>query len=288
MHAALKAIAGLAAGAPTPTERFPWHTMTYRETGGVRAALLDCCYAPATVNRMLTALRGVLREVWLLGLMPSETLHRAIAVRNVKASTLPRGRTVGQDELAAVFAVCARDSRAAGRRDAAAIAVLVGCGLRRAEAASLDLAHVDVDTGLVVVHGGKGRKDRAVYLPPGARAAVRAWLDLRGSSPGPLLWAVEGGRGAGLAGERLSPHALYAILKRRASEAGVAAFAPHDLRRTFVSELLERTGDLALASELAGHSDPRTTKRYDLRGAETKRRACGLLEVPFLMGGKES
>jgi integrase/recombinase XerD len=118
-------------------------------------------------------------------------------------------------------------------------------------------------------------------LPPGARAAVEAWLELRGSDPGPLLWAVEGGRGAGLTRERLSPHALYAILKRRAKEAGVAAFAPHDLRRTFVSELLERTGDLALASELAGHSDPRTTTRYDLRGAETKRRACGMLEVPF-------
>ncbi len=287
MSAALEAIAGLAAGVPTSAERFPWHAMTYRETGAVRAALLGCGYAPATVNRMLTALRGVLREAWLLGLMPSEVLHRAIAVRNVKASTLPRGRTVSQDELAAVFAACARDGRAAGCRDAAAIALVVGCGLRRAEAAALDAAHVDVDTGLVVVHGGKGRKDRVVYMPPGTKTAVEAWLGLRGSNPGPLLWAVEGGRGAGLAGERLSPHALYAILKRRAAEAEVAAFAPHDLRRTFVSEVLERTADLALASELAGHSDPRTTKRYDLRGAETKRRACGLLEVPFVKGGKE-
>jgi site-specific recombinase XerD len=57
---------------------------------------------------------------------------------------------------------------------------------------------------------------------------------------------------------------------------------PHDLRRTFISNLLDAGVDLSTSSELAGHRDPRTTKRYDRRGEATHKQAVDKLHVPYV------
>jgi integrase len=80
---------------------------------------------------------------------------------------------------------------------------------------------------------------------------------------------------------RLSESTVRLACRRRAAQAGLSAFSPHDLRRTSISDLLDLTGDLALVSELAGHANPATTKRYDRRPAENRRRAARSLHVPY-------
>ena len=62
-------------------------------------------------------------------------------------------------------------------------------------------------------------------------------------------------------------------------------FAAHDLRRTYISVLLDRGVDLSVASDLAGHSSPTTTKRYDRRGERAKHSAAEVVSVPL---GRES
>ncbi len=71
------------------------------------------------------------------------------------------------------------------------------------------------------------------------------------------------------------------MCERRAADAGIAAFTPHDLRRSFVSHLLDAGVDLVTVQRLAGHASPETTSRYDRRGEETKRKAAEALHVAW-------
>jgi len=129
---------------------FPWHRLGPSHTSVMRRRLMDRL-APATVNKTLAALRGTLREAWRLGQMDSEAYHRAADAPDVKGSRLPKGRHLSGGELRALFDACARDATAAGPRDASALGLMYGCGLRRSEVVELDLAHVDVESGEIRV-----------------------------------------------------------------------------------------------------------------------------------------
>jgi hypothetical protein len=75
-------------------------------------------YVPATVNGMLSALRGILKAAWELGYMTAEDCQRAASVKTVKGETLPAGRNLKQGEILALANVCIADKSPAGVRDA--------------------------------------------------------------------------------------------------------------------------------------------------------------------------
>jgi site-specific recombinase XerD len=78
---------------------------------------------------------------------------------------------------------------------------------------------------------------------------------------------------------RMTPQAVLLIVQKRATEAGVESFNPHDFRRTFCSDLLDAGVDIVTVQKLAGHASPVTTAKYDRRGEEAKRRA--VQRLPF-------
>jgi integrase len=277
MAQALTVVAALFGQTP---ESLPWAGLRYQHTQAVRAKLAET-RAPAGVNKILAAIRGVLREAWRLGLMDAEAYERAADLKSVRGEQLPRGRALGKRELQKLFVACAKDENAAGRRDAALIAVLYGGGLRRSEVVALGLADYRPETAELRIRHGKGQKGRVCYATNGAKLALDAWLSVRGSEPGPLFWPADG-RGRPLVNRRMTDQAVLMLLRRRAAQARVPPFTPHDLRRTFVGDLLEAGADMVTVQKLAGHSNVQTTARYDRRGEETKRRAAELLHVPFV------
>lgn len=278
MRHTLNAIARLLSGGECDALTLDWAAIRYQHTAAIRSVLMER-YAPATANRMLCALRRTLKEAQRLGLMSADDYARAADIASVRGDSPLRGRVLKPSEMAALFRACKHDSSPAGARDTALIAILAGAGLRRSEAVALDLADFDSDINSLQVRQGKGRKSRAVYLPDGAATVLMAWLVLRGSEPGALLCPVR--RGGHTVIRRMTDQAVMLIIQKRAAIASVAPLSPHDFRRTFITDLLNSGADILTVQNLAGHSSPSTTSKYDRRGEAAKRKAVQLLHIPF-------
>src|SRR5918994_1226373 len=291
MRASLETIARIASAGEVGALEFPWWMLQYQHAEAIRGRLADS-YAPATANKMLSAMKGVLKSCWRLGLMSADERDRASDVEPVRGTRLPPGRSIPRGELRSLFEVCAAEAndsrlRARGVRDAAMLALLYVGGLRRTELASLKLSDYDPEDKTVRIRG-KGNKERRVYAEGGADLLLSAWLELRdeGDPDEPLFLPV---RKDGLVqhadahGEKkssLSDQAVYKVVKRRHKEARIKEVSPHDFRKTFVGDLLDAIGDLSTVQKLAGHSDPATTARYDRRGERAMREAASHLHVP--------
>lgn len=279
LRAVVAAYTGRSADAVTQDEvlAFPWARMGFQHVQKVRTAVAEK-YSPASANKILSALRGVLHAAFRLGQMGAEEYQRAADVEAVKGTPAPRGRALKAGEITALFEAC-DPATAQGARDAALLAVLYGAGLRRSEAVALDLADHDQETGVLTVRSGKGRKARTGHATNGAKAALDAWLAKRGGVAGPFFLPIH--RGGAIHHRRMTDQSVLSILDRIRRKAKVRPFSPHDLRRSFISDLLDRGADIATVQRMAGHANIQTTARYDRRGDEAQRKAAELLYVPF-------
>ncbi len=284
MRQALNAIASMLTNGTCDAMTLDWSKLRYQHTAALNAVFRDK-YAPATANRMLSALRRVLKEARRLKLMDADDYDSAVDFKGIKSTQLLRGRALSYAEILALISVCQDDPTPKGVRDAAMISILMA-GLRRSEVVNLDKTDFEPLTGGLTIRRGKGLKDRTTYLPSGAISAVLDWLALRGDEPGALLYPVD--KADRITTRRLTDQAVMFVLQKRAAESSVAAFSPHDFRRTFITQLLDTGADVITVSRLAGHADPATTAKYDMRGEEVKRRAVAKLNVPYRSRRPES
>lgn len=254
-----------------------WHELRYAHTQAIPQRLLEQGKSYKTVNKHLAALRGVLKQCWQLDLISAEDYHKAVSVKNVKGESVLAGRVLNVGEISALIQVC-KDNSPGGTRDAALIALLYSGGIRRAEAASALFEAFSPITGELIVKG-KGNKQRIVYLVNGALRAMNDWLEVRGLWDGALFCPVD--KGGNVKQKGLSTQDIYNMLKRRGAQAGISDFSPHDMRRTFVTHLLEKGADYETVRRMAGHANIETTRRYDRRGEEAKAKAAELLHVPY-------
>jgi integrase/recombinase XerD len=270
MENSLNSIASLLTNGNCDALTLDWASLEYQHLAAIQAALLER-YAPATAKKMMCAVRRVLAEARKLGLLSIDSYNDLIDLPSIKDNGKLRGRALSIEEITALMSVCHLDATATGIRDLAAIAILRGTGLRRAELVKLETSDYSPKTGALQVRDGKGGKDRTVYLPDGAISYLLSWLEVRGKKAGALLCPIR--KGGEIEIRHMTPQAILLILQKRAKEAGVESFTPHDFRRTFCSDLLDAGVDIVTVQKLAGHASPVTTARYDRRGEETKRKA---------------
>ncbi len=276
MRQSLDAIASMLTNGECDALGLDWAKLRYEHAAAVRAALKQR-YAPATANKMLVALRRVLKEARRLDLMNAQDYSKAVDLPSIREAKNLRGRALEPDEIAALMDACNSQSPI-DIRDVALLAILRGGGLRRAEVVKLELSDLKPGTGALEIRKGKGGKDRTVYLPEAAISLVQDWLSIRGRAPGPLLCPVRKGGSVEL--RHMTSDAVLKILRRRGLQAGVESFSAHDFRRTFCSDLLDAGTDIVTVQKLAGHASPVTTAKYDRRGEQTKRKAVERLRIP--------
>ncbi len=273
---------------------FPWHHLRAAQVARIRQRLMQPYgpahkrAAPATVNLTLAVFRGIAREARNANAMTDEEYRRICEIKADKGERLPRGRAVPTGELTALVRACARDRSPAGVRDAAMLAALYTGGLRRSELAALALDDYTAAPPTLRILHGKNDKQRKVPIPASAAAALDRWLEVRGRESGALFVPIDqAGRMAGDVGtvtgvgmRGMSAHAIYKMLTKRARQAGVPPLTPHDMRRTFVGDLLTAGNDISAVQRMAGHASVTTTQRYDRRGEEVMRRAADTLHFP--------
>lgn len=101
---------------------------------------------------------------------------------------------------------------------------------------------------------------------------------VRDGTPGPLFTRIR--RFDTLTDDRLTDQAVYHILQVRQRQAGIEKCAPHDLRRTFATAMLDNGEDLITIRDAMGHASVTTTQQYDRRGEQRLRAARDRLLMP--------
>ena len=274
-RSALDACARIISGLPegvVDRKNFPWVELKAAHLRTLVPTLSREDYGPRTVNRMLAAVKGVLRAAWEIEAISTDQYQRAIAIKGMSTKDLePAGRSVPRDEVLALLKAATGQDGPVGLRDQALVIVLYGAGLRRQEAEALDTANYQPDDGQVRVLKGKRGKFRTTYLHEELRPWIRSWLNFqlqRESVPMFTRWHrnVPGTK-------RLSSDGIDLVLDKLCTSAQIPPVTPHDLRRSFATELLANGADILMVQELMGHENVSTTKIYDRRAEVGKRAA---------------
>ena len=224
-------------------------------------ALHERC-APSTGARRLAAIRAFFRRLQRDELREDDP---SAALPSPKQSKrVPDFLSVDD-----AFAIVERPDAESvlGLRDRAILELLYGAGLRVAEAAGLDRAHVDRADATLRVQGGKGRKDRIVPLGAPALAALGRWLTVRGELAAKRKGAPRPGDDDALFlnrfGRRLSARSMRTLTDRYGLRAGLSKRVhPHMLRHSYATHLLDGGAELRHIQEMLGHASLSTTQRY--------------------------
>lgn len=215
----------------------------------------------STINQKLSAIRKLAAEAEDNNLLDSRIANGIRAVKGVPF----RGRRTGNwltKEEAQMWLNAPEVKTLKGLRDRAVLAVLIGCGLRRAEAAILSVSHVEQREGrwAIIDIVGKRDKMRTVPMPSWAKAAIDSWTFAAGIDVGFIFRRVN--KGGNLMGEGITAQAIYNIVDGYAEKLEKKGIAPHDLRRSF-AKLAHKGGSSIDQIQLSlGHDSIQTTEKY--------------------------
>ena len=196
---------------------------------------------PPTINATVTALRFFFRV----------TLDRPETTRHLVFVYEPRKlpRVLSAEEVLRLL------EATLSPKHKAALSVAYGAGLRAMEVVALKVCDIDSKRMMLRVEQGKGRKDRFAMLSPQLLELLRDWWRMAR----PPVWVFPGR-------DRINPmttRQLNRVCHMAAKLAGLPTWvAPHTLRHSFATHLLEQSVDIRVIQVLLGHAKLDTTARY--------------------------
>jgi integrase/recombinase XerC len=244
---------------------------------GYRGGMVDRGLAPNTVNRRLAALRSLVKLARTVGLV-----SWSLEVPNVKSENYRDTRGPGLDAVARMFAELAGRKDPKAVRDRAILRLLFDLGLRRGEVVALDVADLDLDRGAVSVMGKARAQKELMTVTDAARKAIAAWLEVRGTEPGPLFFNCDRA-GKGEANfRRLTGTGLYRMVRDLGKRVG-ANVRPHGIRHTAITQAVKAGTaagmDLEEIKQFSRHSDVRTLMIYRDRERNVQGTLAGLVSA---------
>jgi site-specific recombinase XerD len=164
----------------------------------------------------------------------------------------PLPRALREDQIDRFFEVIK------SKRDWAMFRLMLRCGLRVEEVASLTLGAIDLKQRRLMVLNGKGGKDRVVYISEDAADALDAYLRLRRHSRMKKVFLVDKGD---YKGQPISVRGIQKRIEYYARKTGISVCC-HRLRHTMATQLLNADAEVETIQDLLGHNWITTTQRY--------------------------
>ena|SRR5271157_5639599 len=234
---------------------------------------------PATINRRLEAIRGLLRWAEASGTVASNVAAEVKTIRMAR-STKPLGLTAG--EVHGLLRAAGESSHGLARRNYALVQLMLQTGLRIGEVVALRRRDITLRerAGAVRVRHGKGFKEREVPLNATARRALRQLLE-QDPSAQPQDPIFRSTRDVPIP-VRSIQNTIRALARRAGlTRAGISA---HSLRHTFaLAWLRQHPGQLVELAQLLGHESLDTTAIYTRVSTEELARAVE--QTPFNLDG---
>jgi site-specific recombinase XerD len=201
--------------------------------------IVDRGFARSTANAKLACLRSYYKFLYNESIV-DRTIHETIHLlskEDAKIKNLPQQEKIFKilDSIEDV-------------RDRALLETLYATGVREGELSSLNIEHINFENKIVYVIKGKGKNGGKTRLIPISNSALK-WLKayIGSRKSGPLFLNNRSGR--------LGERSIYNIVKKYFD------FPPHDLRHSFATHMIKKTGNMKAVSDMLGHSSVQMTEQ---------------------------
>lgn len=247
-----------------------------------KGELLGALAASSAAQRM-AALGSWHDYLRLNGLIDSQATKLVEAVKFDRHHTTTRSLSAAEvakmlaeaDRRAELSVAWTENKHFLAVRDAAIVRMLVTLGLREGDLTALDTGSLGQDGGERVLDVvGKGGARTRRFVPEALAAALDRYNELMDEGDGPLFVSIED--------KRLDPSSINDVVERVARAAGLDDVTPHMLRHTMAAIATEAGAELVDLQVAMGHSDPKTTERYQQAVRRLRRDPARLVDQELL------
>lgn len=225
-----------------------------------KAELEAAGFGAPGINQRLSAIRKLASEAADNGVLDDGLANGVMNVKGVKQDGRRAGNWLTQADAQALLDSIDGESLA-DVRDRAILAVLLGCGLRRSEAANLTWEHIQQRDGRWVILDliGKRGRVRTVPMPSWCKKQLDEWALCVAPARGRVFMPID--KAGNVVGDHVSAQSIYNVVEKRVEAAGLD-IAPHDLRRTFAKLAHKGKSPIEQIQLSLGHASLKTTELY--------------------------